>query len=107
MNNLAIKSALAVALLAPCLACSPAVKMPRLYNPGPAGYQRFQATQGHDPYPLPDAGPEIVGGRPREFQLPTPQVERARQFSRQQVAPQYVAPAPQPIYPSYPAYPAQ
>ncbi len=33
----------------------------------------------HDPYPLNDIGPEVVGGRPREFY--NPQSEPARQRS--------------------------
>ena len=37
--------------------------------PGSVDYQRT-AAQLHDPYPDPDAGPAIVGGRPREFQKP-------------------------------------
>jgi hypothetical protein len=46
-------------------------------HPGPAAYQRAQAIQ-HDPYPLNDVGPEVVGGRPREYQIPINEVERAR-----------------------------
>src|SRR4051812_20229123 len=46
-------------------------------HPGPVAYQRDQAIQ-HDPYPLDDVGPEVVGARPREFQRPLNEVERAR-----------------------------
>jgi hypothetical protein len=46
-------------------------------HPGPAAYQRAQAIQ-HDPYVLNDVGPEVVGGRPREYQIPVNEVERAR-----------------------------
>src|SRR3954464_10599668 len=46
-------------------------------HPGPAAYQRAQAIQ-HDPYVLNDVGPEVVGGRPREYQIPINEVERAR-----------------------------
>src|SRR5689334_9433228 len=42
---------------------------PTLRRPGPIDYQRNEA-QLHDPYPDPDAGPPVVGGRPREFQKP-------------------------------------
>jgi hypothetical protein len=46
-------------------------------HPGPAAYQRAQAIQ-HDPYVLNDVGPEVVGGRPREYMIPVNEVERAR-----------------------------
>jgi hypothetical protein len=46
-------------------------------HPGPAAYQRAQAIQ-HDPYVLNDVGPEVVGGRPREYMIPINEVERAR-----------------------------
>jgi len=77
--------------------------MPRLYNPGSAGYQRYNAQQLVDPYPLPDAGPEIVGGRPRGFQVPRSEVERARMYSHRRQTPRFLAPTPQPAYPAYPA----
>lgn len=102
MKKTAIQLALVIGLLLPTLACSPTVKKPQLYGPGPASYQRYQATQGHDPYPLPDAGPMIEGGRPRGFQQPTPEVERARQYSHQYSSPQYSVPVQQPVYPGYP-----
>ncbi len=60
-------------------ACSPTIRWPRLHNPGPASYQRGAAEQS-DPYPLPDMGPEVVGGRPREFDKPRDEVRRSRQF---------------------------
>jgi hypothetical protein len=46
-------------------------------HPGPAAYQRAQAIQ-HDPYVLNDVGPEVVGGRPREYMIPVNEVDRAR-----------------------------
>lgn len=46
-------------------------------HPGPAAYQRARAIQ-HDPYVLNDVGPEVVGGRPREYMIPVNEVERAR-----------------------------
>lgn len=102
MYHLALKLGILASLCVPIAACSPSVRTPRLHNPGPAGFQRYQATAGHDPYPLPDAGPEIVGGRPREFMVPTPEVERARQYSNQRVIPQYTVPLAPPVYPGYP-----
>jgi hypothetical protein len=60
--------------------CTPEVhqykRFPNFLNPGPAAYQRAEAIQ-HDPYPLDDVGPEVVGGRPREYQIPVNEVERA------------------------------
>jgi len=43
---------------------------PLLGFPGTMDQQRLNATV-HDPYADNDAGPEIVGGRPREFQKPS------------------------------------
>jgi hypothetical protein len=71
---------LAVAVLA-AVGCSSSVKRPNWFNPGSAGYQRYEATQGVDPYPLPDLGPDVVGSRPRDFRQPVPEVERARQYT--------------------------
>ncbi len=36
----------------------------------------------HDPYPLNDLGPEVVGGRPREYQQPLPEATRNQLFSQ-------------------------
>ena len=61
------------------IGCAPEAR--RLANsvahPGPAAFQRDEAIK-HDPYPLDDVGPEIVGARPREYQRPLNEVERAR-----------------------------
>ena len=70
-------------LLLPFAGCSPAVRTPQLLHPGPAPFQRHNATQ-FDPYPQIDVGPEIVGGRPIDFQKPANEVERARQYRDQQ-----------------------
>jgi hypothetical protein len=91
------------ALLACCFAgCTPEVhrykRFPDFSNPGWAQQQRNDAV-AHDPYPVDDAGPEIVGGRPREYQRPLNEVERARLN-----APPPVAMQPIPI-PSFPAAP--
>jgi hypothetical protein len=39
--------------------------------PGTIEQQRIRATI-NDPYSDPDAGPEVVGGRPRDYQQPLP-----------------------------------
>ena len=43
--------------------------------PGSMQSQQYNATI-HDPYADNDAGPEIVGARPREFQKPLPEPVR-------------------------------
>jgi hypothetical protein len=48
-------------------------------TPRPTGQQQLEATQW-DPYADVDAGPEIVGSRPREFQRPAAEPVRARGF---------------------------
>ena len=53
------------------------IRFPSFTNPGPAPLQRAEAIQ-HDPYPLNDVGPEIVGGRPLAYQQSLPEAERAR-----------------------------
>jgi hypothetical protein len=83
-----------VAAVAPLAACSPTIKQPRLLHPGPAPVQRYTATQ-FDPYPLPDLGPEIVGGRPPDYLVPVPEVKRANQFREQHPAPSLPVLVPQ------------
>lgn len=51
---------------------------PNWLHPGTAKYQQDRAHQ-FDPYPEVGTGPEMVGVRPREFQVPPPEVQRARQ----------------------------
>ena len=61
------------------IATAPAgcARLPDFAHPGPAPIQRARAIQ-HDPYPLNDLGPEVVGGRPREYQQSLPEAERAK-----------------------------
>jgi hypothetical protein len=64
--------AMAVATIAGC------ANRPRIFSPpGSTTYQRYHATL-HDPYPDIDLGPEVVGGRPREFAKPLPEPVRNR-----------------------------
>jgi hypothetical protein len=51
----------------------------QLNAPGTIQQQRLRATI-HDPYPDPDLGPEIDGGRPREYRDPLPEPVRNRIF---------------------------
>ena len=78
MRRIIFSCCLVVALCP--VGCSRKVQKPSLFNPGPANYQRQNATV-HDPYPLNDVGPPIVGGRPRDFQVPADEVTRARQYA--------------------------
>jgi hypothetical protein len=91
---------LAASLLA-LPACSPTIRKPRLESPGTAPIQRYNATQ-FDPYPQTDMGPEIVGGRPPDFAIPVPEVERANQYSRGERAINTLPPAPGVFVPTYP-----
>jgi hypothetical protein len=105
-----------VALLATSLAgCAPEMAGLRqsFAHPGPAAYQRAQAIQ-HDPYVLNDVGPEVVGGRPREYQIPVNEVERARLTATRPIGltpmaapPVVMGPAPgaAPTYMTAPPYP--
>jgi len=53
---------------------------PLLAPQGPMRMQQNNASY-HDPYPDNDAGPEIVGGRPRDFQVPSAEPVRSRRFA--------------------------
>lgn len=49
----------------------------------PAGtnrQQRFEAV-AHDPYPQDDLGPEVVGGRPRDYQKPVAEPVRDKMYT--------------------------
>ena len=50
---------------------------PRLYGPGTSRVQQLNASV-HDPYADSDAGPEVVGSRPRDFQKPWAEPVRSR-----------------------------
>jgi hypothetical protein len=74
------------------------IRFPDLAHPGWAHEQRGEAIE-HDPYPLDDMGPEVVGGRPREYQRPLNEVERARMKAPPPIA---LQPIPVPSFPSMP-----
>lgn len=82
-GSLSLTGSLAVAI-ACCTGCGGA-RMPSLFHPGTAGQQQYEAIY-HDPYPLNDVAPEIVGGRPREYQREVPQVTRGRLFRAPQAS---------------------
>jgi hypothetical protein len=57
----------AALLLAGTAGCR--TSLPQLFAPGTLQQQRTKATV-HDPYADNSAGPEVLGGRPREFDKP-------------------------------------
>jgi hypothetical protein len=65
-------AALLLALFAGCR-----TMWPRWFAPGNTQSQQYGATL-HDPYPSTYAGPEVVGGRPREFQKPLSEPQSSR-----------------------------
>lgn len=95
----------------PCAGCSGLMRAYNYATPGDIRYQRSVATS-HDPYPLDDVGPEVVGGRPPGYEKPLPEVERARLFNpprrplRSLFEPTVISPAVQPVAPGpWPAPP--
>jgi hypothetical protein len=74
------------------------VRFPDFMSPGWAKQQRAEAIV-HDPYALSDVGPEVVGARPREYQQPVPEVERARMYTTPTLA---LQPVPVPALPAAP-----
>jgi hypothetical protein len=60
---------------------SPYMRWPDLYHPGTAEQQRAIAEQ-FDPYPSPDTGPEVVGGRPLGYTRPLTEEEWGRRYAR-------------------------
>jgi hypothetical protein len=58
---------------------SPYIRTPNFANPGTAAQQRADAER-FDPYPDPDAGPPVVGGRPLGFTRPLTDTEWARRY---------------------------
>lgn len=71
------KSVIALACFALMSGCT--LPNRQYQQPRTIGQQQLDATQ-FDPYADNDAGPEIVGARPRDFQRPAPEAVRARGF---------------------------
>jgi hypothetical protein len=59
---------------------SPYIRTPNFAHPGTAEQQRADAER-FDPYPDPDAGPAVLGGRPPGFQRPLTDTEWGRRFA--------------------------
>lgn len=74
---------LTISLLVSTLGCSAdrssilGLSRPQWFQPGSLDYQRNTASL-HDPFPDNDVAPEVVGGRPREFQKPLAEPVRNR-----------------------------
>jgi hypothetical protein len=58
---------------------SPYIRTPNFAHPGTAAQQRADAER-FDPYPDPDAGPPVLGGRPPGFTRPLTETEWARRY---------------------------
>lgn len=58
---------------------SPYIRTPNFAHPGTAAEQRADAER-FDPYPDPDAGPPVLGGRPPGFTRPLTDTEWARRY---------------------------
>jgi hypothetical protein len=98
-----IKRSIAIFVGAPVLTGCTAevhryIHFPDLTHPGWAQQQRQEAIE-HDPYVLNDVGPEVIGGRPREYLQPVNEVERARMNAAPPVT---VQPIPVPSLPATP-----
>ncbi|MBX3424180.1 MAG: hypothetical protein KF688_00750 [Pirellulales bacterium] len=85
--------------------CSPTYfRMPRLLSPGSAPRQRA-AAEVSDPYPLPDVGPPIVGGRPLEYAVPVDPTRRATDYNDSRLAPSVPIPIGPPLGSPFGGYP--
>jgi hypothetical protein len=73
----AIRWCLAIALTAVLAIAGCSWDRPFGSRAGTVEQQRFNASM-HDPYSDNDAGPEVVGGRPRDFQQPRDEPIRSR-----------------------------
>jgi hypothetical protein len=72
-RSLKLLSAVAILAAAGCAS----VSTPRLFETRPTELQQSTA-QRFDPFPENDTGPEVEGGRPREFDKPIAEPSRAR-----------------------------
>jgi hypothetical protein len=60
--------------------CYNRIRMPNFAHPGTAQQQRDDAER-FDPYPDPQAGPEVVGGRPPGYTRPLSETEWGRRYA--------------------------
>ena len=76
--SLRLSFLLAALCAASCTGC--AGSRWNFFQPGSVQQQQLRATV-HDPYTDVDAGPEVVGGRPRDYAQPLPEPVRNRLFT--------------------------
>ena len=62
-------------LLLSCVGCASRPGWGFKWGQGNTNRQKARAAV-HDPFPLNDIGPEVIGGRPREFYNPEPEAVR-------------------------------
>lgn len=60
--------------------CSGLMRPYDFWQPGDVRHQRSVAIS-HDPYTLDDLGPPVLGGRPRAFEKPLSEVQRAQLYN--------------------------
>lgn len=77
---------------------NPYVRMPNFAQPGTAAQQRADAER-FDPYPDPNMGPAIDGGRPLGFTKPMSDIEWSRSYGGR---PRGMVPAGVPVIPTSP-----
>jgi hypothetical protein len=65
-------------LAVPLVGCA-GYTYPRLWQPGSARLQQSRAVV-FDPYPDPNIGPPVAGGRPRGYLEPVPEVVQAQRW---------------------------
>lgn len=70
--------ALSALALLTCCGCR-GYRTPFNTSAGTFQQQRFEAV-AHDPYPQDDLGPEVVGGRPRDYQKPVAEPVRDKMY---------------------------
>ena len=73
-----MRGALILLLMTPLCGCA-GYASPRISHPGGASLQQSRAV-AFDPYPDPDAGPEVVGGRPLAYDQPVPAAVQAQRW---------------------------
>jgi hypothetical protein len=75
------RSMFALVLLMAGISCAAGCHGSRfaLWQPGTMQQQQLRATV-HDPYTDVNAGPEVVGGRPRDYSQPLPEPVRNRLY---------------------------
>ena len=64
-----------ICLLIACTGCADRSRWGFPWGQGTVDRQNSRAVV-HDPYPLNDIGPEVVGGRPRGYMNPLPEAKR-------------------------------